>query len=110
MLQTTTFIAMDPPVHDAQRKAVAGSVAPTNLHNMEALDKGYCIHPKLENEQHLVVTCKNCKEEILKGDETKGTGNNIVHKKCKAIVSIKKAVEFKYTSYPSGLPRTYKEE
>ena len=37
MLEITTFIAMDPPVHDAQRKAVAGSVAPTNLHNMEAL-------------------------------------------------------------------------
>ncbi len=59
----------------------------------------------MSNEQ-----CKNCKEEILKGDETKGTGNNIVHKKCKAIVSIKKPVEFRYTSYPSGLPRTYKEE
>ncbi len=37
MLNITTFIAMDPPVHDAQRKAVAGSVAPTNLGKMEAL-------------------------------------------------------------------------
>ncbi len=37
MLNITTFIAMDPPVHDAQRKTVAGSVAPTNLGKMESL-------------------------------------------------------------------------
>jgi cytochrome P450 len=37
MLNITTFIAMDPPVHDAQRKTVAGSVAPTNLGKMECL-------------------------------------------------------------------------
>jgi cytochrome P450 len=37
MLQTRTFIAMDPPTHDVQRKTVAGSVSPTNLGNMEAL-------------------------------------------------------------------------
>lgn len=37
MLNTTTFIAMDPPEHDAQRKTVAGSVAPVNLGKMEAL-------------------------------------------------------------------------
>ena len=37
MLNITTFIAMDPPVHDAQRKTVAGSVAPKNLGKMESL-------------------------------------------------------------------------
>ncbi|ARU03742.1 cytochrome P450 [Comamonas serinivorans] len=31
------FIAMDPPKHDVQRKAVTGIVAPSNLANMEAL-------------------------------------------------------------------------
>ena len=36
-LNLSTFIAMDPPVHDAQRKTVAGSVAPTNLAKMEGL-------------------------------------------------------------------------
>ena len=37
MLNITTFIAMDPPVHDAQRKTVAGSVASKNLGKMESL-------------------------------------------------------------------------
>lgn len=37
MLNITTFIAMDPPVHDAQRKTVAGSVAPKSLGKMESL-------------------------------------------------------------------------
>ena len=37
MLNLSTFIAMDPPVHDVQRKTVSGSVAPANLANMEAL-------------------------------------------------------------------------
>jgi len=37
MLNISTFIAMDPPVHDAQRKTVSGSVAPANLGKMEAL-------------------------------------------------------------------------
>ena len=37
MLNMSTFIAMDPPTHDVQRKTVAGSVSPTNLGNMEAL-------------------------------------------------------------------------
>ncbi|MDX1496907.1 MAG: cytochrome P450, partial [Salinisphaeraceae bacterium] len=32
-----TFIAMDPPKHDVQRKAVQGVVAPQNLKEMEAL-------------------------------------------------------------------------
>ncbi len=36
-LNVTTFIAMDPPVHDAQRKTVSGAVAPANLANMESL-------------------------------------------------------------------------
>ncbi|APE37084.1 cytochrome [Nocardia mangyaensis] len=31
------FIAMDPPVHDVQRKAVQGVVAPRNLREMESL-------------------------------------------------------------------------
>ncbi len=35
--QLPMFIAMDPPVHDAQRKAVQPIVAPGNLANMEAL-------------------------------------------------------------------------
>ena len=37
MLNMSTFIAMDPPTHDVQRKTVAGSVSPSNLGNMEAL-------------------------------------------------------------------------
>ena len=37
MLDVSTFIAMDPPVHDVQRKTVAGSVAPPNLAKMEPL-------------------------------------------------------------------------
>ena len=35
--QLQMFIAMDPPKHDVQRKAVTPIVAPTNLNNMEAL-------------------------------------------------------------------------
>jgi cytochrome P450 len=35
--QTPMFIAMDPPRHDAQRKAVSPAVSPTNIHNMEPL-------------------------------------------------------------------------
>ena len=35
--QLQMFIAMDPPKHDVQRKAVTPIVAPTNLSNMEAL-------------------------------------------------------------------------
>lgn len=34
--ETTSFIAMDPPKHDAQRKTVQGVVAPMNLANLEA--------------------------------------------------------------------------
>lgn len=34
---TSNFIAMDPPVHDDQRKAVQGVVAPRNLSKMEGL-------------------------------------------------------------------------
>lgn len=34
---TSNFIAMDPPVHDDQRKAVQGVVAPRNLAKMESL-------------------------------------------------------------------------
>lgn len=34
---TSNFIAMDPPVHDEQRKAVQGVVAPRNLSKMEDL-------------------------------------------------------------------------
>jgi cytochrome P450 len=37
MLNISTFIAQDPPEHDVQRKAVAGSVAPRNLGRMESL-------------------------------------------------------------------------
>ena len=36
-LKAPMFIAMDPPKHDDQRKAVSGIVAPGNLANMEAL-------------------------------------------------------------------------
>jgi len=36
-LSLSTFIAMDPPVHDVQRKTVTGVVAPTNLVNLEPL-------------------------------------------------------------------------
>ncbi len=36
-LALETFIAMDPPKHDVQRKAVQGVVAPQNLKEMEAL-------------------------------------------------------------------------
>ena len=35
--QTPMFIAMDPPKHDAQRKAVSPAVSPTNIHNLEPL-------------------------------------------------------------------------
>ncbi|HEY5680128.1 MAG TPA: cytochrome P450 [Pseudomonadales bacterium] len=37
---TVNFIAMDPPKHDDQRKAVQGVVAPRNLAKMEALIRG----------------------------------------------------------------------
>ncbi len=37
MLNLSTFIAMDPPVHDVQRKTVTGVVAPGNLVNLEPL-------------------------------------------------------------------------
>jgi cytochrome P450 len=37
LLQLDNFIAMDQPKHDAQRKVVAPSVAPTNLRNLEPL-------------------------------------------------------------------------
>lgn len=37
MLNLSTFIAMDPPVHDVQRKTVTGVVAPTNLAKLESL-------------------------------------------------------------------------
>ena len=33
---TSTFIAMDPPTHDEQRKTVQGAVAPPNLKKLEA--------------------------------------------------------------------------
>lgn len=36
-LHADTFIAMDPPKHDVQRKAVQGVVAPQNLKEMEGL-------------------------------------------------------------------------
>jgi cytochrome P450 len=34
---TPMFIAMDPPKHDQQRKAVSPAVSPANIHNMEPL-------------------------------------------------------------------------
>ena len=37
MLNISTFIAMDPPVHDVQRKTVTGVVAPGNLALLEPL-------------------------------------------------------------------------
>jgi cytochrome P450 len=37
------FIAMDPPKHDHQRKAVSPIVAPANLANFEALIRSRCI-------------------------------------------------------------------
>ncbi|MEM7079259.1 MAG: cytochrome P450 [Pseudomonadota bacterium] len=37
MLNISTFIAMDPPVHDVQRKTVTGAVAPGHLANLEPL-------------------------------------------------------------------------
>jgi cytochrome P450 len=37
---TINFIAMDPPVHDDQRKAVQGVVAPRNLMKLESLIRG----------------------------------------------------------------------
>lgn len=36
-VQLDNFIAMDPPKHDAQRKTVAPSVAPTNLKNLQPI-------------------------------------------------------------------------
>lgn len=36
-LPVRQFIAMDPPIHDVQRKAVQGVVAPRNLANLESL-------------------------------------------------------------------------
>ena len=54
--------------------------------------------------------CSVCKIKILEGDETVGTGEHVIHKVCSEGVITKEPVEFKYTSYPSGLPRTYKEE
>ena len=36
-LNVSTFIAMDPPTHDVQRKTVTGVVAPRNLVNLEPL-------------------------------------------------------------------------
>ena len=36
-LNVSMFIAMDPPVHDVQRKTVTGVVAPTNLAKLEPL-------------------------------------------------------------------------
>ena len=35
--ETPMFIAMDPPRHDAQRKAVSPAVSPANIHNLEPL-------------------------------------------------------------------------
>lgn len=43
-LPISTFIAMDPPVHDAQRKTVSGVTAPGNLVNMEALIRERTCH------------------------------------------------------------------
>ena len=54
--------------------------------------------------------CSVCKIKILEGDEILGTGERVTHKACSEGVITKEPVEFKYTSYPSGLPRTYKEE
>ena len=54
--------------------------------------------------------CSVCKIKILKGDETLGTGERVTHKACSEGDITKESVEFKYTSYPSGLPKTYKEE
>jgi cytochrome P450 len=42
--QLPMFIAMDPPKHDDQRKAVSAIVAPGNLHNMEALIRERTCH------------------------------------------------------------------
>jgi cytochrome P450 len=41
---TSNFIAMDPPVHDEQRKAVQGVVAPRNLAKLESLIRGRVIN------------------------------------------------------------------
>ena len=54
--------------------------------------------------------CSVCKIKILEGDETLGTGERVTHKACSEGDITKESVEFKYTSYPSGLPNTYKEE
>ena len=54
--------------------------------------------------------CSVCKIKILEGDETLGTGERVTHKACSEGDITKESVEFKYTSYPSGLPKTYKEE
>ena len=35
--QTPMFIAMDPPKHDAQRKAVSPALSPANIHELEPL-------------------------------------------------------------------------
>jgi cytochrome P450 len=35
--ETPMFIAMDPPKHDEQRKAVSPAVSPANIHNLEPL-------------------------------------------------------------------------
>ena len=42
-LKAPMFIAMDPPKHDEQRKAVSGIVAPNNLANMEELIRSRTI-------------------------------------------------------------------
>ena len=42
-LKAPMFIAMDPPKHDDQRKAVSGIVAPGNLANMESLIRSRTI-------------------------------------------------------------------
>ena len=54
--------------------------------------------------------CRLCKKEIIEGDETLGTGARVIHKACSEGDMTKESVEFKYTSYPSGLPNTYKED
>ncbi len=41
---TSSFISMDPPVHDDQRKAVSGVVAPRNLAKLESLIRSRVIN------------------------------------------------------------------
>ena len=39
----SSFISMDPPRHDEQRKVVSPIVAPANLNNMSGIIRGACL-------------------------------------------------------------------